>query len=361
MESWEKVRKIRLKESLDQSGTIEILCNNPFIDDWKIIPLKCSEPCKPGVLLKEVLSWIQQDFGTTMNEQALAYWHIWDENGRVNLSMLREPIDPERFVILLHLPESDSDMEEEIDPRDSRDPTYRFTRHTRWRRLKSRYKVDIVEPVILPPEPDPPSPKPLDKEVQEKLKCRTVEQRIQEKHQVYHQRFRKWKRFINAEEVSSPFAFPIETGEEEEEDYRDYSGPLSSDEEDDDFTAYEKTEVEGRVSRDFGGNEDHPVDATQKLEEQKMERPGRTQNLMPPNDRRDQDASAGGNGRTLRSRGNWNRDAPVSGPVIGISDHVGPELGRRCISIESRNPAIAEIKDDLTLQYGLTAPNEEKE
>jgi hypothetical protein len=155
------------------------------------------------------------------------------------------------------------------------------------------------------------------------------------KHEAYRQRFKKWRKFINAEDVSSPLtSLPVEAGEEEEED--------------DDFTVDDETKIEGCIQRDLGGNGDHLADVAKELEEPTTERPGGTRDLVQSNDRRDQDSSAGGKGTTLWSRGDWTQDAPTSCPVMGISEHVGHELGRRCFGFKSRNCANTETKDDLT-------------
>jgi hypothetical protein len=134
------------------------LKTGPFTNDWKIIPLKCTEAYKPEVLLKEVLSWIQKDFGIVLNEEALEYWHIWDDDGQVDPTAIREPIDGKRFAILLQLPGEDTDVEEDLDSRDKKDPIFILSKQSKWRCLKSQYKVEIVEPVILLAEPEPPPP-----------------------------------------------------------------------------------------------------------------------------------------------------------------------------------------------------------
>jgi hypothetical protein len=148
-------------------------------------------------------------------------------------------------------------------------------------RLKSRYKIDTVDLVILRAEPGPPPLPERDKELEPPPQhCRAVEQRIQKKHEAYRQRFKKWRRFVDVEEKPSPLEVPIEDEEEEEHDYRDYSGPASSDEEDDDFISHDE-----RVSGNTGSDGDHPEDVRVELEMRTMERTGRTQNSMSQDDR----------------------------------------------------------------------------
>jgi hypothetical protein len=94
--------------------------------------------------------------------------------------------------------------------------------------LKSRYKIEIEHPDRLP------DVQALN-HAQEEVHYCLVEERIQKKHTAYRKRFKRWRKFVNLEEESSPLVGP----EEEEEVYLDHSGPPSSDEEDEDLTSHE--------------------------------------------------------------------------------------------------------------------------
>jgi hypothetical protein len=71
------------------------LCNNPFGTEWTIIELRCTNPYHPEILLEEVQSWLKKLCNLEVKKEELRYWHIWDEDGQVQLGDQRSPRDGE--------------------------------------------------------------------------------------------------------------------------------------------------------------------------------------------------------------------------------------------------------------------------
>jgi hypothetical protein len=92
---------------------------------------------------------MQANLSAEMNEADLRYWHIWDEDGFVDPGSLRDTRDGERFAVLLqpHIGKA-QDIEQKTHPEQAGSEIQRFIKHTRWRRLKSRYNVEIERPDV---------------------------------------------------------------------------------------------------------------------------------------------------------------------------------------------------------------------
>jgi hypothetical protein len=61
----------RFKEPGEETGAIEILCNNPHGNEWKILSMESTMPYHPGFPLEEVKSWIQRELHTILTEEDL--------------------------------------------------------------------------------------------------------------------------------------------------------------------------------------------------------------------------------------------------------------------------------------------------
>jgi hypothetical protein len=141
---WIEWRQKRPRTSPLQRGTIEFICNNPYGGRWKLFGLRSTAPYHPEVLWSEIQSWLKE-CGVSPNVEDLNYYHIWDEDGRVDPEALRMPIDWERFAILLQVKENPEDIEEKMDPSNQESSVQKFIKRTRWRRKKSAYDVGIQE------------------------------------------------------------------------------------------------------------------------------------------------------------------------------------------------------------------------
>jgi hypothetical protein len=152
-DEWIRWREKLRKTEPCEKGTIEILCNNPFKEELKVIELKCTSPYHPEMLFEEVRTWLKGSCGREVDEGELRYWHIWDEEGLVDPKAGRDPRYGERYVIVLQARESEEDVEQKCRPDDPGAGIQRFIERTRWRRLKSQYKLEIEVPRIKkPPE-----------------------------------------------------------------------------------------------------------------------------------------------------------------------------------------------------------------
>jgi hypothetical protein len=119
-------------------GTIEILCNNPFGEEWTVIELQWTNPYHPEILCEEVQSWLKRACGNEVRKEDVRYWHIWDEEWQVDGSQEREPRDGERYAILRRA--EGEDIEQRAMPGHPRSRVQDFVKRTRWRRLKSRMR-----------------------------------------------------------------------------------------------------------------------------------------------------------------------------------------------------------------------------
>jgi hypothetical protein len=127
-----QIRKDLLREDPCRKGTIDVLYFEPCHERWRIITLKCTEPYRPEILFEEVKSWLQSDVYDT------SQWEIIDEDGIVDINSQRDPRNGERYAILSQ--EVTQEMRELMDARFKK-----FLAETRWRRLKSRYEIEVYE------------------------------------------------------------------------------------------------------------------------------------------------------------------------------------------------------------------------
>jgi hypothetical protein len=121
-----------LKEGPCRKGTIETLFYEPCGSRWRISKLKCTAPYHPKVLFEEVASWLQNDV------YDMANWEIFDEDGKVDINTQREPRDGERYIILS--PEVSEELKSSMAARFKK-----FLQATRWRRIKSRHKIEVFQ------------------------------------------------------------------------------------------------------------------------------------------------------------------------------------------------------------------------
>jgi hypothetical protein len=114
-------------------------------------------------------------------------------------------------------------------------------------------------------------------------KYRTVEKRVEERHAENKQRFKRWRMFMQIEEISSPLIHPLEESQEmptapevlslnngpeegrEEEDAQDHSRPPSDDE--------DPSEKEDDDYKDVYGRPGHPSDDEDLCENEEEETP----------------------------------------------------------------------------------------
>jgi hypothetical protein len=61
--------------------------------------------------MSEIQSWKQTPLNNALELDSLSYWYIWDEDGLVDPGMLRQPVDGERYVVLLQAQERVVDIE----------------------------------------------------------------------------------------------------------------------------------------------------------------------------------------------------------------------------------------------------------
>jgi hypothetical protein len=87
---WIEWRQSRLRKSPRTDGTIEVICNGPTTKKWRIFGFRCMAPYRPDVLWTEIQSWLK-DCGEVLDD--LDYCHVWDEKGRVDPTIQRDPID----------------------------------------------------------------------------------------------------------------------------------------------------------------------------------------------------------------------------------------------------------------------------
>jgi hypothetical protein len=170
---WLHIRKNMLRDGPCRKGTIEIFFHEPCGDHWRIARLKCTEPYRPEVLFEEIKSWLQNDVYDTSD------WEIFDEDGRVDITSQREPRDGERYIVLS--PEVSEELRGSMNARFKK-----FLQTTRWRRIKSRYKIEVFE------------------EQTELPGFETVEEAIHRKHVRYRTRWKQRRRILAQPEESSP-------------------------------------------------------------------------------------------------------------------------------------------------------------
>jgi hypothetical protein len=127
-----KCRKDMLREGPCRKGTIEVMDFEPSHERWRVITLKCTEPYRPEILFEEIKSWLQSDRPDT------SQWKMIDEEGLVNVNACRDPRDGERYVVLSQ--EVTQECRALMEARFKK-----FIAETRWRRLKSRYKIETIE------------------------------------------------------------------------------------------------------------------------------------------------------------------------------------------------------------------------
>jgi hypothetical protein len=184
-EQWLQIRKNMLREGPCQKGTIETLFYEPCGNRWRISKLKCTAPYHPKMLFEEVASWLQYDI------YDLSGWEIFDEEGKVDIDAQREPRHGERYIIL------SPDISEEL--RSSMEARFKkFLQATRWRRIKSRYKIEVFQ-----------------EEPKEEPGFETVEEAIHRKHVRYRTRWKQKRKILAQPLESSPlcndFTSPDET------------------------------------------------------------------------------------------------------------------------------------------------------
>jgi nitrogen regulatory protein PII-like uncharacterized protein len=131
-ERWLQIRKDVLREGPCHKGTIDILYFEPCHERWRIVKLKGTELYRPEILFEEIKSWLQSDVYDTLQ------WEIFDEDGPVDINSQRDPRDGERYIVLSQ--EVTQERRELMNARFKK-----FLAETRWRRLKSRYKIEISE------------------------------------------------------------------------------------------------------------------------------------------------------------------------------------------------------------------------
>jgi hypothetical protein len=176
-ERWLQIRKNMLREGPCLKGTIETLFYEPCGSRWKTSKLKCTAPYHPKVLFEEVASWLQND------THSFSSWEIYDEEGKVDIDFQRDPRDGERYIIL------SPDVSEEL--KGSMEARFKkFLQATRWRRIKSRYKIEIFQEVS--------------EETSEPLGFETVAEEIHRKHVRYRSRWKQKKKILAQPVESSP-------------------------------------------------------------------------------------------------------------------------------------------------------------
>jgi hypothetical protein len=129
---WLQIRKNMLRDGTCRKGTIEILFHEPCGNYWRIVKLKFTEPYRPEVLFEEIKSWLQNDVYDTSE------WEIFDEDGKVDTTSQRGPREGERYIVLS--PEVSEELRGLMNARFKK-----FLQTTRWRRIKSRYKIEVFE------------------------------------------------------------------------------------------------------------------------------------------------------------------------------------------------------------------------
>jgi hypothetical protein len=136
------------------------MSDDPLSGQWKIITLKCTEPYRPEILFQE--------------------------DGLVDRGDLRNPRDGERFVILIQEIQEDERTETEARIK-------KFIAETRWRRLKSRYKIATFHFDASTEESEEPS-----------AEFESVEKGIRRKHTRYRARFKQRKKILTQSVDDSP-------------------------------------------------------------------------------------------------------------------------------------------------------------
>jgi hypothetical protein len=128
IEWWQK----RLRKEPRNEGTIEFICNNPHGDRLRITNVRSTAPYHPEILWNEIQSWLKE-LQVETDREVLSYWYIWDEDGLVDPQVLRQPVDVERFVILLQSRDNPEDIEQRLRPADAEGGIQRLIKRTRWR------------------------------------------------------------------------------------------------------------------------------------------------------------------------------------------------------------------------------------
>jgi hypothetical protein len=180
-QEWSQIRGIPLRTEPCQKWTIEIMYDDTISGQWKVIALKCTEPYRPEVLFDEVKTWIRREGGWSLRGDECR--QIRDEDGLVDRGDLRNPREGERYAISLQT--FDEIRRLEVEAR-----IKKFIAETRWRRLKSRYKIETVE---IESVQGPP-----------KIKFESVEAGICRNHTRYRQRFKKRRKILTDTLEDSP-------------------------------------------------------------------------------------------------------------------------------------------------------------
>jgi hypothetical protein len=149
---WIEWRQLRLRKTPRQSGTIDVLCNNSTPGKWRILGFKCSEPYRPEILWTEIQSWLKE-YGEETED--LLDYSIWDESGRVDPLIQKDPVDGERFAFLLKWKQATEDVEHTVSPGKEDSAVQRFIKRTGWRRKKLIYDTQIWEDEIISPDGPP--------------------------------------------------------------------------------------------------------------------------------------------------------------------------------------------------------------
>jgi hypothetical protein len=170
------------------------LCNDPFGEEWTVIESKCTNSYHPEILFEEVQTWVRKVCGRYVRRDELRYWHILDEEGLIGIEEQRDPRDGERYAIVLQAQNEEEDAELKWRPEDPGGRIQGFIKQTRWRRLESRYKIEVETPEIRKP-PD-----------EESRTWSSVEESIRRKHVRYRQRFKQRRRILAEGVSSSPLA-----------------------------------------------------------------------------------------------------------------------------------------------------------
>jgi hypothetical protein len=176
-DQWLQIRKNMLRDGPCQKGTIDTLFYEPCGNRWRISKLKCTAPYHPRMLFEEVASWLQNDY------HDFSSWEIYDEDGKVDIDSQRDPRDGERFYILS--PDVSEEMRISMDARFKK-----FLQVTRWRRIKSKYKIEVFQEDLILQTEEPG--------------FESVAEAIHRKHVRYRTRWKQKKRILAQPLESSP-------------------------------------------------------------------------------------------------------------------------------------------------------------
>jgi hypothetical protein len=129
------------------------------------------------MLFEEVASWLQNDF------YDFSSWEIYDQDGEVDIDSQHDPRDGERYITFS--PEVSEELKGTMETRFTK-----FLQATRWRRIKSRYKIEVFQEQ---PEGSPEMPG-----------FGTVAEAIHRKHVRYRTRWKQKKKILAQPMESSP-------------------------------------------------------------------------------------------------------------------------------------------------------------